>query len=199
MLSQSVALGAGQTVKFIDLGNFLRVLSANSAITVRTFRNGQVVTESVGVFSGYAEQFDGDSQFDAVEVYSSTAQTVQIVIRNGQVVYYDQAPSGIVSVSGTVPVDNSTPVNSTGANTQKTVTSSSTSLVAANAARKFLAIQNKDASGKVYINFGAAATFANGILIPAGGYFELNSNMLTAQIFAIGDLASNSNVVVVEG
>ncbi len=191
MLSQSVALGAGQTVKFIDLGNFLRVLSANSAITVRTFRNGQVVTESVDVYSGYAEQFDDGNQFDAVEVYSASAQTVQIVIRNGQVVYYDQAPTGNVSVIN--------PAQATGANTQKTVTSSSASLVAANAARKFLAIQNKDASGKIYINFGAAATFANGILIPAGGYFELNSNMLTAQIFAISDIASNSNVVVVEG
>ena len=199
MLSQSVALGAGQTVKFIDLGNFLRVLSANSAITVRTFRNGQVVTESVDVYTGYAEQFDDDNKFDAVEVYSASAQTVQIVIRNGQVVYYDQAPTGNVTVNGNVTVDNATPVNAAGSNTQKTVTNSSSSLVAANPTRKFLAIQNKDASGKVYINFCAAATVANGILIPAGGYFEVNSNMLTAQIFAIGDLTSNANVVVVEG
>lgn len=197
MLTTTFTLTAGQTVKFIDQGNFLRVLAAALPLTVRTYKNGQILTESPSVLSGFAEKFD--DAFNEVEIYSAGAQTVQIALRLGSDVYYDQAPSGNVSITGTVTVEDTTPVNATGANTQKTVTNASTSLVAANANRKYLAIQNKDASGKIYINFGAAATVANGILIKPDSFFELNANMLTAEIFAIGDIASNANIVVVEG
>jgi hypothetical protein len=192
MLTTSIVIGAGQSVKFSDLGNFVRVLSAAEPVTVRTFRNGQVLTEAAGVSGGYAEQFEIDKPFNEVEIYSATAQTVQIAIRLGQVVYFDQAPTGTANIVAQVPA------KATGSNTQKTVTNASASLLAANTAREYLLIQNKDASGNLYINFGAAATFANGVLIPPKGTLILDSNMLTAEIFAIGDIASNANIVVVE-
>jgi hypothetical protein len=180
---------AGGTVQLIDIGNFVRVLEAQNAITLRTYKSGQVKTESEGVFGGYAEQFQDD--FEKVEIYSATAQTVQIVIRLGSIVSYDVSPTGNVSITS--------PAHGTGTNAQKTVTNVSASLVAANAARKVLQIQNKDAAGNVYICYGAAATVANGILIPPKGFYELAANMLTAEIFAIGDIANNPNIVVVEG
>lgn len=180
---------AGQTVKFTDMGNFVRILEAQDAITLRTYKAGQIYTEAEGVFGGYAENFD--QRFDQVEIYSATAQTVQVVIRLGSIVSYDVSPTGNVSIQS--------PVQVLGSNTQKTVTNASGQLVAANPNRKYLAIQNKDASGKIYINFGAAATAANGVLIKPDSFFELNCNVLTAEIFAIGDIASNANIVVVEG
>lgn len=192
MLTTPIVLGAGQTVKFSDLGNFVRVLSASEPVTVRTYRNGQVLTEAAEVTGGYAEQFEINNPFNEVEIYSATAQTVQIAIRLGQVVYFDQAPTGTANILAQVPAQG------TGSNTQKTVTNASASLLAANAAREYLLIQNKDASGNIYINFGAAATIANGVLVPPKGTLILDSNMLTAQIFAIGDIASNANIVVVE-
>ncbi len=192
MLTTSIVLSAGQSVKFSDMGNFIRVLSADLPITIRTYRNGQVLTDAPNVTGGYAEQFEMDMPFHEVEIYSASAQTVQIVMRYGQVVYYDQAPTGLVSVQAQVPAQ------AAGANTQKTVTNASASLVAANAARQYLLIQNKDSSGNIYISFGAAATVANGVKIAAGGSYEFNCNILTAEIFAIGDISSNANVVVVE-
>lgn len=193
MLSQSIQLSAGQTVKFNDLGNFIRILKAIDPITVRTYKNGQVKTESSGVFSGYAEQFENDDAFEAVEIYSATAQTVDLVVRYGQIVYYDQAPSGNVMVTTL------TPTQATGESAQATVTNASTQLVAQNAARKYLLIQNNDTSGVVYVAVGVAATLTNGIKIPAGGSYELNCNVLTGQINAIGSLALNANIVVVTG
>ena len=107
--------------------------------------------------------------------------------------------AGNVAVSGGVNVSSLIPAQSTGSNTQKTVTNASTSLVPANAAREYLLIQNKDTTGNIYIVFNAAATVAAGLKIPPGGSYELNCNILTAQIFAIGDIANNVNIVVIEG
>lgn len=88
---------------------------------------------------------------------------------------------------------------SSNTNTQKTVTNSSTQLLAANAARNYLLVQNRDASGAIYLNFGAAAaTTNNGVLIPAGGFYEPGV-IPTDAIQAIGSIASNANVLTVEG
>ena len=86
------------------------------------------------------------------------------------------------------------------ANTAKTVTNASAQLIAANAARQYLLIQNKDTSGSIYINFGAgAATVANGAQIGPGGAYEMSDVQSSQAIQAIGSLASNANVVVIEG
>lgn len=192
MITTPVFLAAGATVKFSDLGNFIRILDAAEPITVRAYRNGQVVTDAPGVTGGYAEQFEIDNPFHEVEFYSATAQTVQIAIRLGQLVYYDQAPTGTANIVAQVPT------RATGANTQKTVTNASAEIVATNASRNYLLIQNKDSAGNIYLNFGAAATVANGLKIAAGGSYELNSNMLTAAIYSIGDIVINANIVVIE-
>ena len=189
MITQSIVLGAGQKVMFYELGNFVRVLAATAVLTVRTYKNGAILTEAAGVSAGYAEMYE--ENYNAIEFYSATAQTIQIASRLGSQVYYDQAPTGAVSITS--------PASATGANAVATVTTASAQLVAVNAARKYLLIQNKDPSGIIYINFGAVATVANGLKIPAGASYELNGNMLTAVINAIGDIASNANIVVITG
>lgn len=87
-------------------------------------------------------------------------------------------------------------VASPATNAQITVTNASQSFLAANTARKYLLIQNKDSTGKIYVSFGSAATVANGVEIPAGGNYEPNYAM-SSEIFIIGDIASNANVVIV--
>lgn len=82
--------------------------------------------------------------------------------------------------------------------TTATVTNSSATLLAANTSRKFLTIQNNDAAGIVYINFTSAATVAH-YKIPAGGTLILDTVVTTQLITAIGSIASNANVVVIEG
>lgn len=82
--------------------------------------------------------------------------------------------------------------------TAPTVTSSSTTILAANTARKSLLIQNNDASGIVYVNFTTAATTAH-LQIKPGFSLYLVGVVPTTAVRAIGSIASNANVVVIEG
>lgn len=84
-------------------------------------------------------------------------------------------------------------------NTAKTVTNSSAELVASNASRQYLLIQNKSASGAIYINFGTTATLANGVRLNPGDSYEMSDVISIQAINAIGSIASNPDVVVVEG
>lgn len=84
-------------------------------------------------------------------------------------------------------------------NVNQTVTNAGGSLLAANANRQYLLIQNNDISGSIFVTFGAAATLTTGVKIGPGGNYELTAAISTQQIFAIGSLASNANIVTVEG
>lgn len=84
-------------------------------------------------------------------------------------------------------------------NTAKTVTSASGLLLAANPTRQYLLIQNNDATGIVYVNFGAGpATVANGAKVAPGASYE-PLIIPTDAIYCIGSIASNANVLVIEG
>lgn len=88
---------------------------------------------------------------------------------------------------------------STFVNTQKTVTNTSSQLASAKADRQYLLIQNKDASGSIYVVFGGAANLNDGLRIGPGGFWEWDSTVSTQAIFAIGDVASNANIVLIQG
>ncbi|GKS96775.1 hypothetical protein [Acidovorax sp. SUPP2825] len=108
--------------------------------------------------------------------------------------------TGSVSVSsGNIAVTSTVQPLAALDNQQKTVTNASTQLLAAKAGRKYLLVQNRDAAAAVYLAFGVAATVAAGVRIVPGGSFELVGTCTAQAIFAIGDVASQSNVVTVEG
>jgi len=82
----------------------------------------------------------------------------------------------------------------------KTVANTTGQLLAANSARSYLFVMNKDTSGTIYLMFGSsAATVANGLPLGPGQSYELNSNISSDAIQAIGSIASNTNVLVIEG
>ncbi len=182
-------INAGQRLEFIEASDFFRLLAAQNVVNVEFYKNGAEVSEVFEIGAGYAERIpDG---FDKVVIVSSTTQTIQFVTRKGADVRYDTPPNGNVIVT-----------NTGGAFTQQasTVTNASGQLRAANAARRYLLIQNNDASGVIFIRLdGATATSGNGLRIPAGGSIELASFVPTGAITAIGSIASNANVIVVEG
>ena len=76
----------------------------------------------------------------------------------------------------------------------------STTIIAAKANRRYMLVQNKDPVGDIYIQLnGAAATVSTGILIKAGESFECQGFCPTSDITAIGTIAENNNLVVVQG
>lgn len=100
-------------------------------------------------------------------------------------------------VTGTVKIGN---VNGSFTQVQTTVTNASAPLITDNAARRYLLIQNKDNGGDIYVTLnGTDATTANGIKIAAGGSMELQGYVPTGAVKAIGTLASNANIVTLEG
>jgi hypothetical protein len=189
-MSISATFSAGQTQEFYVPGDFFRLLDSTGPITVEYYDpTGKEVAEAVNVLAGYGEGLKA-GKFGRVRITSASAQTIQFVIRDGAEVRYDRG-------AATVTIANT---NGAFTQAQRTVTNASTQLQAANAARRYLLIQNRDTTGIVYVNVaGAAATVAGGIQIDAGGSLELQGFVPTGQINAIGSIASNANVIVVEG
>lgn len=186
----TTTMSAGQRLEFFGEGDFLRLMAATASVDVSYYYNGAEIAEANGVGAGYAERFT-NRKFDRVAITSATAQTVQIATRNGNEVFYDTPPVGNVAITN---------VNGAFTNTQKTVTNVSSTMDTASASRRYLLIQNNDATGDIYVRLdGSAATTLTGVKIPAGGSYELTGFVPTGAITAIGSIASNANIVMVEG
>lgn len=183
------AINAGQRLEFVEASDFFRLLAAQNVLNVEFYRNGAEIAEVLEIGAGYAERVP--EGFDKIAITSLVAQTIQFVTRQGAEVRYDTPPNGNVIVT-----------NTSGAFTQQaaTVTNASSQLRAANVARRYLLIQNNDATGVIFVRLdGGTATAATGLRITAGGSIELAGFVPNGAITAIGSIASNANVVVVEG
>jgi len=102
-------------------------------------------------------------------------------------------------ISGTSQVSkNVVPQSPNFSSTGKAVATASAQLVAANAVRQYLLVQNNHPSSTLYLGFGAPATLADGLKVVPGGFAEFASCVPVGAVHAIAD-AANGSVVVVEG
>ncbi len=187
---QRFTLSAGVAVEFTEEADFFRVLeAAPTDLTLIFYAAGREVGRAENIEAGYAEKFA--QPFDKVRISSATGGLIEFVQRLGSNVSYDKAPTGNVNLNG---------LQGAYTQTQKTVTNASASMLAANSNRRYLFIQNNDSSGVIYVNLaGAAATTANGIKLNPGAALEIQGYAPTGAIYAIGSIASNANVIAVEG
>ena len=177
-------------------GSYFTILSSNNAVNVTFYKGGRPLDLGVinGLLAGLEAMPDPKEaervgySFDAVKIEATAADTITVGIGNGEA-RYNRA-------QGSVTVIN---VNGPFSNAQKTVTNASVEHLATNAARRFLLVQNKDGAGNIWIGFGAAVTTANGVQIAPGGSLLVDGFCPSDAIYAIGDIASNANVVMVEG
>lgn len=80
----------------------------------------------------------------------------------------------------------------------RTVTNVSQSLLPIDHDRRFLFIQNNDTLGVVYLSYGRDAVLGSGMRLSAGGGgILLDVNVPTAELFAIGSIASNPNITII--
>ena len=101
------------------------------------------------------------------------------------------------NVAGSVSISNTAGAF---AHTQETVTNASGSMLAAKSNRRYLLIQNNDTLGNIFVRTdGTPATLVTGIKIGPGESLELTVYVPVGEITAIGDIASNANVLAVEG
>ena len=187
---------AGSTTWTLNVpGKYFTTLACSNPINVRFYKGGkqldlgQISQLLAGLEVTLGNISDSESAFDRIEVDVTGADTVTIGIGNGQARYNRS--------QGSVAVTN---VNGVFVNAQATVTNASAQIKASNINRRYLLIQNNDTSGDIYVRLdGSAATIATGVKVMAGGSYELQGFVPTGAITAIGSIASNINVVVVEG
>jgi len=200
MQTYSQTFAADQTWELNVAGKYFTTLQCSQAVNVRFFKGGKkldlgdITSLLAGLEVTLGNIDDLEPAFDRVQIDVKAGDTVQVGIGNGQA-RYNRANASVVVVT------NKQPQTGVFANTQKTVTNTSAQLVAANAARQYLLIQNNDPTGNIFVGFGAGAvTAANGIKLAAGGgSYEMNGTQSTQALQVIGDAASNANVVLVEG
>lgn len=80
--------------------------------------------------------------------------------------------------------------------TNPAITTASTTILAANGARKVLIIQNRHATGTINIDFNATASSTDYQIAAAGGVFRQDTGASNQAITAIGSVA-NTDVTVI--
>lgn len=187
MKTISITFAAGQSIPFAILGNYFHLLETTAGVDVSFLRDGAEISKAQNMEFGFFAKPEGG--FTGLMLTSATAQAVKVAVGMGDGGY--NRTTGSVSILG-----------NQGAHVQTTpvVTNASGLILASNAARRRLIIQNKDATGNIYINLsGIAVTIANGVRIAPGGSLVLDGYVPWGAIYAIGDIVSNANIVIVEG
>lgn len=202
MRPYKIKIAPGSAYELSAVGDYVRIKSASVAITVEAPEQNES-----------AEMEQGDdatlSAFSRLRLSHADAaeQSVTVYIGKGTRAGSSKVGGAISVVGGSISVVGGSisvsniPANGGAfANTGKTVINASAQLLAANASRRFLLIQNKDPGGNIWVTLdGSAATEGNGVKIVPGGSLILDSYAPTGAIYAIGDIASNANIVTVEG
>lgn len=183
------AIQAGATVKFNIPGRNFRLIETTGPVNVTFYRRGAEIAESVQVEAGYSEKWEQDSEgFEQVEFYSATAQTIKFAVRMESSVSYDRAVGNVAVTNTAGGFASFAPV----------VGLVSGAVRPGAASRRYLMIQNKHASGTIYIQPNAsAATVGNGLRLGPGESLELSGFVPTGQITAIADVAMAAGDVVV--
>jgi hypothetical protein len=183
-------LAASEAWEVREAGRFFRLLSSAGPVKLDFYRNGSFLSSIENVQGGIWRE--SQEVFDRVRItdQSGGSNAVEVLI-DSEHVGYDR-----LSISGNVT---SQPANGAPSQAAVTVTNVNASMLAANANRRWLLIQNKSASGAIYISFNGAATAANGIKLSPGQSWESGGWCPNTQVQAIGDIASNPDVFYAYG
>jgi hypothetical protein len=197
----TIALPANGVLRLPLQGEYFKILQATG--------NVKVLADWGTLDSLTAGQGLEKSPFNYLEFTDKTGAPNTIKFLVGDRNFIDGLTGNVVVTSGNITVGGTVAVSNFPATSAPSVPQSgnfgaygssignSSGLVAnANGARQYLLIQNRDGAGNIYLTFGVAATVATGIKIPPGGSYEPTGIVTTQAIYGIGDIASNTNVLV---
>lgn len=169
-------------------GQLFRIIQTDGGepVDITFYRGGSSVAQATGMEAGFFAKPQGG--FDRVDITSATAQTVKVLIMDGDG-GYDRFIVDINSSIGDIGVT----VAQAGTVTDVapvTVGVAATALVAASATRKALRFYN-DGAAVIYLG-GAAVTTANGAIKVAPGQLWLESDGAAAAWYGISGTAGQS-------
>lgn len=179
----TLIIGANASARLMVAGTLFKLLSATGTVRV----DGDFGSVSP-IRAGQGLQ---DSKFSELLFTDSSGAQNTITVAVGDKNFIDTRVTGEVTFA---------PLGATFANAAAVVTNASAALSAANPLRKYLMIQNNDAAGNIYVRLdGGVATVGTGVKISAlGGLLELSLVVPSGAITAIGDIANNPNILLVQ-
>jgi hypothetical protein len=186
-----INIAAGQTEEFAAAGNYLQVRQSAVDLIIEN----PLTAEKVEASQGDDFQFD---DFKSLRVTNTgvTDQLIKLTVSKNKKAGSAKV-GGSVNVSGAVLLAN-------GALTQgrATVTNANQAILAANANRRYLMIQNNDPLTVLRVTVdGNAATATQGFRVEAGSSFELPTFATTGAVNVMMETASAvaNNVEFVQG
>lgn len=205
MKSITLKIAAGNPEDIGVSGDYVRIKSASVPVRIEA-ENGQV---DATIEEGDALNL---KQFTRLRVSHADAaeQAITLLIGNGTSsdsarvggsIDVSTMPAVNVATMPAVDVATMPAVARPMTQTASAVGVASAQLVAANAARRFLLIQNTDAAASVFLNVaGAAAVLDQGVELPPGASVVFDVATPAGAVFAIASAATAAGaVVVVEG
>lgn len=184
----TLKIAPGTSEEIAVTGDYVRVKTASVPVRIEA-ENGEA--------DDTAEQGDALNlkPFTRLRVSHSDAaeQTITLQIGNG-------TSADSARVGGRVDVQSLPATAGPMTQAAPAVGLVSTQILAANASRRFLEIQNNDPAADVYVNLaGDPASAATGIKLAPGDAKILDVRVPDAAIFAIASAAMTGPLVVVEG
>lgn len=174
---QKVKIKAGEQITLAVNADYLRIKKSNIPVRFKTkngddfeIKQGDEVLISNFEYVYITNESAGD---EIIDLYTGTNERV-----------------GSAELSGSVNVS-SFENNGAAVQGRVSLTNVNQQILAANANRKYLIIQNNDVSAVMRVNIaGNAATVAQGFRIPAGGTFEFENFNVTGAINCIMETAT---------
>ena len=177
-------IGAGGTWQLQTGGSYFRLVSCPSPVDVKFFRAGQEVASATQMDTGFYLKPAGG--FDRVDIASASAQTVKIMVLDGDG-GYDHFNVDLTSALSTIRIDKASTVNDLAS---VAVGVAATQLCAADSTRKGLRFFNAG-TADVFLG-GAGVTTAGGALKIGPGQTWLESDASLAAWYGISTAAAQT-------
>lgn len=178
---QSIAVGV--PLRFSIQADYFRLILAADPVDIRFYNQGREVGNAVQMDTGF---YVKGEPFEAVEITSATAQTLKLMLMQGDG-GYERFNVDITSALSTLTINQANTVTETA---PKTVGVAAVVAVAANAARKGVRFTNAG-TATIYIG-GAGVTVANSAISIAAGATWLEDDAAPAAWYAISGTAAQT-------
>lgn len=175
---------AGETKRFYMPFSFLQVVSANSDITVRIVKHNGQAESAADVPQSFKWKSKAGEQAQGVEIYSAGAQTVHIILTDGEA--ETMTLGGSIMAESVASDTMTTPADVT--------TGAAAEIVAANASRKAVTIQALSTNTAVVRVGDSNVGASRGLELQAGQSVTIET---TAAIYAYSAAAQKLAVMEV--
>ena len=198
LLIRDYPVSAGVPLRIDQPSAFFQLMASTDPVDIEVLRAESVIGTAEGVSLGFSFGGPAESQFHAVSITSATSQTLKLCFATGSVDLRAVVGSvNVLSLPDVVLTANNGALTCSTAN----IATSAATIVAANAARRFLSIQNRDPLVNVYLRVdGTAATVAGAtVKLAPGDSITYDAWVPTGAVSVIGDAVGTVPLVIQEG